>query len=462
MALGQTHSLCALCGLCANQEMTTLPPNAPWLKRADLGGLVRVLGAGNARYVGGAVRDTLLGIEVKDVDIATPLRPLKVIGKLKDAGIKAIPTGIEHGTVTAVLEHGPVEITTLRHDVSTDGRRATVAFADEWQDDAARRDFTINALYADPASGEIFDWFGGLDDLAARRVRFIGDARQRIREDHLRILRYFRFQARFGSLPADPEAEAACAELAATLKGLSRERVGMETLNLLALPDPAPTVARMAELGVLEVILPEADVAALAALVAQEARQGVDPDPLRRLAALLPADVPLAEQVAARFRLSGAQKKRLALAAGRNPILPLQGRGPTASGGGARAGTPDSGQVRNANQPPLNHEPSGVPPQASPTSSGWSPSPKGEDPRALAYRLGLGPALDRLLLTGQSISPLDGWTIPTFPLKGGEVVARGVKAGPEVARILRAVEACWIAAGFPDNVDDLLAEELAK
>lgn len=304
-------------------------PDAAWTARADLAALVKVLGKGNARYVGGAVRDTLLGLPVKDVDIATPLRPLKVIGKLKDAGIKAIPTGIEHGTVTAVLEHGPVEITTLRHDVSTDGRRATIAFADEWQDDAVRRDFTINALYADPATGEVFDWFGGLDDLSARRVRFIGDARQRIREDHLRILRYFRFHAKFGSLPADPEAEAACSELAATLKGLSRERVGMETMNLLALADLAPTAARMAELGVLAVILPEADVAALAALVAEEARQGVAPDPLRRLAALLPADVPLAEQVASRFRLSGAQKKRLALAAGRGEqILPPGGGGP--------------------------------------------------------------------------------------------------------------------------------------
>src|SRR4029077_9795085 len=136
------------------------------------------------------------------------------------------------GTLTAILPGGPVEITTLRQDVGTDGRRATVAFATDWQADAARRDFTINALYADPVTGEVFDYFGGLDDLAARRVRFIGDARQRIREDHLRILRYFRFQARFGSEPADPDSENACIELAETLKGLSRERIGMELLNL--------------------------------------------------------------------------------------------------------------------------------------------------------------------------------------------------------------------------------------
>ncbi|MBS3928832.1 MAG: CCA tRNA nucleotidyltransferase, partial [Sphingomonadales bacterium] len=282
--------------------MTTLPPTTPWLLREDLARLIAALGARNARYVGGAVRDTLLGEPVKDIDLATLLEPREVMRRLKAQGIQAIPTGIEHGTVTAVLPGGNVEITTLRRDVATDGRRATVAFATEWQDDAARRDFTINALYADPASGEVFDYFGGLDDLAARRVRFIGDAGQRIREDHLRILRYFRFQARFGGQAADTESESACKALAATLKGLSRERVGMEMMNLLALPDPAPTVARMAALGVLAVVLPEADVAALAALVAEEAKQEVAPDPLRRLAALLPADVPLAEAVASRFR----------------------------------------------------------------------------------------------------------------------------------------------------------------
>jgi poly(A) polymerase len=387
--------------------MTILPP-ASWTKRADLARLIAALGARNARYVGGAVRDTLLGEPVKDIDIATLLEPREVMRRLKAQGITAIPTGIEHGTVTAVLPEGNVEITTLRRDVATDGRRATVAFATEWKDDAARRDFTINALYADPASGEVFDYFGGLDDLAARRVRFIGDARQRIREDHLRILRYFRFQARFGGQPADPDSEDACAELAATLKGLSRERVGMEMMNLLALPDPAPTVARMAELGVLEVVLPEADVAALAALVAQEAKQAVAPDPLRRLAALLPADAPLAEAVASRFRLSGAQKKRLALAAGRD----------------GEAG----------------------------------------DARALAYRLGRDAALDRLLLASASVAPLTGWEVPTFPLKGGEIVSRGVKAGPEVARILQSVEAKWVAEQFPGpgRIGELLDAELAR
>ncbi|MFT4027774.1 MAG: CCA tRNA nucleotidyltransferase [Novosphingobium sp.] len=381
-------------------------PAAPWTRREDLKRLVAVLGADQARYVGGAVRDTLLGIAVKDIDLATTIPPRKVMRLLENAGIKPIPTGIDHGTVTALLPAGPVEITTLRHDVSTDGRRATVTFAEDWREDAARRDFTINALYADPATLEISDYFGGLEDLAAHRIRFIGDARQRIREDHLRILRYFRFQARFGSQPADPEAEAAVAELAATLKALSRERIGMETMNLLALPDPSPTVSRMAELGVLPVILPEADPQALAALAAAEQRQGIAPDPLRRLAALLPADPTLAEQVAARFRLSGAQKKRLATAAGRE-------------------GHPG-------------------------------------DARALAYRLGRDQTLDRLLLAGADTSALDGWDIPTFPLKGGDIVAQGVKAGPAVAKALRQVEDRWVAEGFPDaqRVAAILAEVL--
>lgn len=380
-------------------------PTADWTARADLAALIVALGAGNARYVGGAVRDTLLGIAVKDVDVATQLLPDEVIARLDAAGIRSVPTGIEHGTVTALSPEGPVEITTLRHDVTTDGRRATVAFASDWRDDAARRDFTINALYADPATGEIFDWFGGLDDLAARRVRFIGDARERIREDHLRILRYFRFQARFGSQPADNDSESACSDLAATLKGLSRERIGMELLNLLGLADPAPTIARMAELGVLAVILPEARPAALALLIAQEQRQGVSPDPLRRLAALLPPDRTLAEQAASRFRLSGAQRKRLMNAAERTDA----------------------------------------------------------EPRALAYRFGTEQALDRLLIAGADIAPLNGWAIPTLPLKGGAIVARGVKAGPEVARILQEVEARWIAEGFPDDarVAALLDQVLA-
>ncbi len=389
--------------------MNTLP-SVPWTRRKDLAALVATLSADSLRWVGGAVRDTLLDKPVSDVDAATTHRPDTVMELLGKAGIRAIPTGIDHGTVTAVLPEGNVEITTLRRDVGTDGRRAKVAYADDWREDAARRDFTINALYAHPETLEISDYFGGLSDLEVRRVRFIGDARERIREDHLRILRYYRFQARFGSA-LDAEAEEACAELAPTLKGLSRERVAMELLNLLALSDPAPTVARMEARGVLAVVLPEADasgLAALAALIAEEARQGVEPNPLRRLAALLPADPAVAEQVAARLRLSTPQRKRLVAAANRDRLP--------------------------------------------------------GDARALAYRIGRDEAVDRLLLAGVETSSLTGWEIPSFPLKGGEIVARGVSAGPEVARILRQLETQWVAEGFPERqrVLALLDERLGR
>ena len=389
--------------------MTQTLPSAPWTRREDLAALADILGADSLRWVGGAVRDTLLGAEVKDVDAATPLLPQTVMDLLDRAGIRTVPTGIDHGTVTAILAGGPVEITTLRKDVGTDGRRATVAFASEWRDDAARRDFTINALYADPKTLAISDFFGGLEDLAARRVRFIGDARERIREDHLRILRYFRFHARFGGA-VDAEAEAACAELAGTLKGLSRERVAMELLALLALPDPQPTIARMKDLGVLPVILPEAgkaQIASLAALTALEQRVAAEPAPLRRLAALLPPVATLAESVAARLRLSRAQRERLVSLARRIPA-------------------------------------------------------DAEEPRALAYREGPANARDRLLLAGAGPAALEGWDTPRLPLKGRDIMARGIAAGPEIARILQAVETLWIAEGFPDReralrlLDDIL------
>ena len=385
-------------------------PQAEWTKREDLAALVAALDACELRWVGGAVRDTLLDMPVSDIDVATRLIPDEVIRRLAQANIKTVPTGIEHGTVTAVLPQGNVEITTLRRDVATDGRRATIVFAQEWRDDAARRDFTINALYAHPESLEISDYFGGLEDLAERRVRFIGDARERIREDHLRILRYYRFQARFGSR-LDAEAEEACAELAPTLKGLSRERVAMELLNLLALPDPQDTVARMFERGVLGVILPETDgerIDALRALIAAERAQNVAPLALRRLGALLPPDPERAEAVAARLRLSTAQRKRLSLMAR------------------------------------------------------WQDAKCA--PRVLAYRIGREQAIDRLLLRNESVAALEGWQSPQMPLKGGEIVSRGVGAGPEVARILQSVEKRWVEEGFPSRqrVEQLLAEELER
>jgi poly(A) polymerase len=265
------------------------------------------LAAGGARawFVGGCVRDGLLGIEVGDIDITTDANPARVTELAEAAGLRAVPTGVEHGTVTVVAGHRPHEVTTLRRDVSTDGRRATVAFTDRLEEDAARRDFTMNALYA-TAGGEVLDPTGeGLGDLAARRVRFIGDPHGRIAEDYLRILRFFRFHAWYaGEAGLDAEGLAACAEMAEGLERLSRERVGAEMLKLLAAPDPAPVVAAMAASGVLGHILPGAEARVLSVLTGLEG--DVPLDPIRRLAALGGQDV------ADRLRLSRVQAKRLA------------------------------------------------------------------------------------------------------------------------------------------------------
>ncbi|MBB3033305.1 CCA tRNA nucleotidyltransferase [Alteriqipengyuania lutimaris] len=385
-------------------------PEVQWTQREDLAALVAALGADNLRWVGGAVRDTLLGLPVKDIDAATPLRPEQVVERCAAAGIKTVPTGIAHGTITTLPGGGPVEVTTLRHDVSSDGRRATVAFASDWREDAARRDFTINALYADPNSLELFDYFGGLQDLEARCVRFIGDPDERIREDHLRILRYYRFQARFGS-DLDEPAENACARLAPTMKGLSRERVAMELLAILALPDPAPTIARMQARGVLPVILPEtgtSQIAALERLIACECEHDTTGTAIVRLAALLPAADSIAESVAARLRLSRQQRGLLMCLAERRES-------------------------------------------------------DGDAPKALAYEHGRDCASGRLLLMGGDPHAIAHWEIPQLPLKGGEIVAHGV-TGADVSRLLRQVEARWIAEDFPDRarVLNLLETALAE
>ncbi|WP_029935161.1 CCA tRNA nucleotidyltransferase [Sphingomonas sp. UNC305MFCol5.2] len=382
-------------------------PHAEWRHRLGLDRLVEVLG--DARFVGGSVRDTLLGIPVSDVDLATPLAPQRVVELLRAAGIKAIPTGIEHGTITAVLESGQVEVTTLRRDVSTDGRRATVAFTDDWREDAARRDFTMNALYADPRTGEMFDYFGGLADLEARHVRFIGDPFKRIAEDHLRILRFFRFLARFGD-QADPAGLDACTVRAKDLMALSRERIRDELLKLLVTKDAVRVVRLMIERGIFEPVLPEITSADLLAHVAKrETATGIAPDPIRRLAAVLPRDGASADQIGARLKLSNAERKRLVAATGE----------------------------------PL------------------------DAPKPLAYRLGREIALDRLLLSDRDLAEIEeirSWEAPRLPLSGGALVARGLAKGPDVARALRAVEDRWIAEGFPgeERVNALADEIVAQ
>lgn len=381
-----------------------------FLKRQGIKRLLKALDAkaGTARFVGGAVRDMLLGVPHDDLDLATTLRPDDVTSRLEAAGIKAVPTGIEHGTITAVSSGTVVEVTTLRSDVSTDGRRATVAFTDDWRLDAGRRDFTINALYADPFTGELFDYFGGVEDLKARRVRFIGDPLQRIAEDHLRILRYFRFHARYGHGEPDADALKACTDRANDLMALSRERIADELLKLLALPDPTQTVRLMRERGLFEPVVPEVtDVERLAALVAAEREAGVASDPLRRLAALLPADPPTAERVAARLKLSNKARKRLASAA--DPSL---------------------------------HE----------TIQG------------LAYRLGTEGAVDRLLLASRpgDAAQIANWAPPRLPIGGRDLMARGIVEGPEIARTLKRIEDAWERAGFPrgDDFERIVDEAL--
>ena len=379
-------------------------PKAPWQRREGMKALLAALGAkeGDTRYVGGCVRDTLLGLPVSDVDLATRLTPQDVLERLATARIKAVPTGIAHGTVTAVVAGQPVEVTTLRRDVATDGRRATIAYTDDWREDAARRDFTINALLADPETLEVVDYFGGEADLSARRVRFIGDPLTRIAEDHLRILRFFRFFARFGTGNPDPESIEACAARANDLMALSRERIADELTKLLALPEPVAAVRLMVGRDILKPVIPEiepAGVDRLERLVAREAQAGAAPHPLRRLAALLPADPEKASAVAARLRLSNRSARRLAAAAGR-----------------------DSEDRRS--------------------------------PEALAYAVGADEAVDRILLGDSdpaAARSLDGWQRPRLRLGGGELIAMGLAPGPVVARTLQSIEREWAQAGFPPD-----------
>lgn len=372
---------------------------AKWRQKRGINRILKALDAkqGMTRYVGGAVRDELLGLPVSDVDFATRLTPEAVIERLEKAHIKAVPTGIEHGTITAVADGHPAEITTLRADVSTDGRRATVAFTDDWMADASRRDFTINALYADPESGEVHDYFGGLEDLQQRRVRFIGDPLVRIAEDHLRILRFFRFHARFGHDEPDEAALDACTARANDLMALSRERIADELLKLLALEDPCDTAALMIASGIFRPVLPEIESAErLRALIAAEAKVGFEPDPFRRLSALLPQDAEAAEKIAARLKLSNKARKRIGLAA---------------------------------------------------------ETDLGDNPHTLAYWIGTESAQDRLLLAGRAeeAAELSAWPVPRLPISGGQLIKRGVPQGPLVAKTLQEIERQWVAAGFPDG-----------
>ncbi len=382
-------------------------PDAPWWHEPALQRIIAMLGGGDwARLVGGAVRDSLANLPVADIDIATRRSPDWVVTAAEAAGMKAIPTGIAHGTVTLIADGARFEVTTLRRDVATDGRRATIAFSDDWAEDAARRDFTINALYADVASGEVYDPCGGMADLAAGQVRFIGDAARRIDEDHLRILRWFRFFARFGRGTADMATLELLRTKAPLLRSLSRERVADEFLRILALPDPVAVLHLMAETQILAEIAPEADapgIARVGKLLENEGAAGWAADGLLRAMTLI-GDATAADRLAARLKFSGAMRKRIARALGH-----------------------DHGDAA---------------------------------PRAMAYYLGVVGARDRILLHGggdvaAALTALTDWQPPKLPIGGRDILARGIVAGPDVARILAEVETRWVAAGFPDRTSTL-------
>jgi poly(A) polymerase len=383
----------------------------PWMTEGPAAEVMRALTAegDQARFVGGCVRDALVGRNIRDIDIATPLSPQRVTELLRKAGLKAVPTGIDHGTVTAVADKTGVEVTTLRRDVETDGRHAKVEFTDSWQADAARRDLTINALSAD-ATGKVHDYFGGLDDLAAARVRFVGDPNQRIVEDYLRLLRFFRFHADYANGALDDAAVAAAKELAPNLKSLSGERLRQETLRLLTARRGPDVWGEMLSLGIVQHYLPWATSLDRLRWAAElEQRHGLTPDPIRRLAALTITGC--GREVAETLKLSRSEGDRvIALDATRDPF--------------------------DASSP--------------------------QAVRRQIYAWGNDGARDRLLLDwldridgaagSAALAVIESWPRPRFPLKGADIVKMGVSEGPRVGELLEKAENWWVERDFaPDR-----------
>ncbi|NWG23107.1 MAG: CCA tRNA nucleotidyltransferase [Pseudorhodoplanes sp.] len=386
-----------------------------WLQAGPLKSLLAVLDSEGeeARVVGGAVRNALLGETPHEFDVATTALPEEVIRRAQGAGFKPIPTGIEHGTVTVVVHDRPFEVTTLREDVETFGRKARVAFGRDWKKDAQRRDFTINALSV-TRDGVVHDEVGGLDDLKARRVRFIGEASARIAEDYLRILRFFRFHAHYGEGALDRDGLAACIAARSGLDSLSRERVRAELLKLLLARHCVPVLAVMSEAGLLITLLGGVPhLASLGNLIKLEATMALEADALRRLGALAVYVAEDADRLAVRLRLSNAEASRLA------------------------------------------------------ATDGWwrmSPDMSAAARRVALYRLRPQTYLDRSLLAWarspegaadtrwrELASLPERWTAPVFPLKGADFIARGVARGPVLGQVLGRAEAAWIAADFPDD-----------
>lgn len=373
-----------------------------------------------ARFVGGAVRNALLGVPVVDVDIAVPMPPQEALARLRGKGIKVIETGLQHGTVTAVAGSHAFEVTSLRRDVETDGRHAKVAFTDDWAEDAMRRDFTINAMYAS-ASGEIFDYATGVEDLIAGRVRFMGDAAARIAEDYLRVLRLFRFHAWYGKGEVDADGLRAAAAARDKLKTLSAERIARELLRLLEAGNPAPVLRVMAATGILSELLPGAlQLKRLERLAEIEADNLFARDGVLRLAALLPDGEDAAHACADALKLSNAERTRLEQALGGGPLLATL---------------------------------------------------SAKDTRLLLYRIGVARFRDKVMLAwaGTHGNPeslrwrmmlrmAETWERPRFALTGLDVMQAGVKEGPDVGRVLAQIEDWWAGGDFTASEADLRAK----
>jgi poly(A) polymerase len=397
--------------------------DAPWLKAPETRAVMAALEAaraGGSRFVGGCVRNTLMARAVDDIDIATQLLPNDVIAAAKARGLAAIPTGIEHGTITIVSNHKPHEVTTLRRDVSTDGRRATVAFTEDWAEDAQRRDFRMNALYAAP-NGEIFDpTGGGIEDIEARRVIFVGDPDTRLREDYLRILRFFRFNAWYGQGALDGDGLAACARNVGGLDALSAERVWKEIKKTLAAPDPRIVLSAMDQTGACVRVMPELlEQARLFSLIVLENECFFPPDAMARLAAGLNGP-DAGRRLAQRLKLSNEERERLVDALDSDALI----------------------------------------------AADLSP----REARRVLYRIGKTTFRDRVLRAWAEggadkdvaqwralLALAENWTRPKLPLSGDEAIAAGAKAGPQVGQVMRAVEDWWVGMDFPDNKPAVMA-----
>ncbi|MRN65614.1 CCA tRNA nucleotidyltransferase [Brucella sp. 10RB9213] len=411
-------------------ESINISGKADWLNAKPLQALFTALNrdGGEARVVGGAVRNTLLGTRVSDVDLATTHLPEETVRLASEAGFKPVPTGMEHGTITVVVQGHPFEVTTLRRDIETNGRHAKVAFGTDWKADAERRDFTINALYV-TADGTVIDQVGGLADIETRTLRFIGDAEQRIREDYLRILRFFRFFAWYGSGRPEAEGLRASARLKDGIAQLSAERIWSEMKKLLGAPDPSRALLWMRQAGVLNLVLPESEkwgIDAIHGLVRTQSDLGWQADPLLRLESLVPPDAARMEELGKRMKMSNAERARLEAWARADAVKP-----------GLSEQALKKAIYRGSKQALL-------------------------DRIRLAYAaarqeaVGSDEAMIRAGGFARLLDAAEHYDAPVFPVTGGDLLARGIEKGPGLGETLRSLETLWIDSGFSLDREALL------